>query len=145
MEKRAVESSKKFNTMFGVSALATVSVEEISSLIETPKMFQFYFHKDRGLNDSCLERAKAAKFDVMALTVDTITGGNRGKRFKNWFYFPPRLTLSSLFSFGNQTNVGDKLFNKGKFELPHLQDFVKKERAQIPQLEIIFLQCWINQ
>ena len=40
-------------------------------------MFQFYFHKDRGLNDSCLERAKAAKFDVMALTVDTITGGNR--------------------------------------------------------------------
>ena len=62
--------------MFGVSALATVSVEEISSLIDTPKMFQFYFHKDRGLNDSCLERAKAAKFDVMALTVDTITGGN---------------------------------------------------------------------
>ena len=57
--------------MFGVSALATVSVEEISSMIDTPKMFQFYFHKDRGLNDSCLERAKAAKFDVMALT-DTI-------------------------------------------------------------------------
>ena len=63
--------------MFGVSALATVSVEEIASLIDTPKMFQFYFHKDRGLNDSCLERAKAAKFDVLALTVDTITGGNR--------------------------------------------------------------------
>ena len=37
--------------MFGVSALATVSVEEISSMIDTPKMFQFYFHKDRGLND----------------------------------------------------------------------------------------------
>ena len=36
-------------------------------------MFQFYFHKDRGLNDSMLERVKAAKFDVLALTVDTIT------------------------------------------------------------------------
>ena len=72
-ERAVGKAAQKFNTMFGVSALATVSVEEISSIIKTPKMFQFYFHKDRGLNDSCLERAKAAKFDVMALTVDTIT------------------------------------------------------------------------
>ena len=43
--------------MFGVSALATVSVEEISSMIDT-QMFQFYFHKDRGLNDSCLREPK---------------------------------------------------------------------------------------
>ena len=78
--------------MFGVSALATVSVEEISSMIDTPKMFQFYFHKDRGLNDSCLERAKAAKFDVMALTVDTITGGNR-ERFKNWLYITSKINF----------------------------------------------------
>ena len=35
--------------MFGVSALATVSVEEIS-LIDTPKCFSFIFI-DRGLND----------------------------------------------------------------------------------------------
>ena len=56
------------------------------SLIDTPKMFQFYFHKDRGLNDSCLERAKAAKFDVLALTVDTITGGNRERDFEDWLY-----------------------------------------------------------
>ena len=88
--------------MFGVSALATVSVEEISSLIDTPKMFQFYFHKDRGLNDSCLERAKAAKFDVMALTVDTITGGNRERDLRTGFTSPPKLTLASLFSFATK-------------------------------------------
>ena len=58
MVKEQLEKQlKKFNTMFGVSALATVSVEEISSMIDSPKMFQFYFHKDRGLNDSCLERS----------------------------------------------------------------------------------------
>ena len=61
--------------MFGVSSLSTVSVDEISSISECPKMFQFYFHKDRGLNKYMLDRAKKAKFDVLALTVDTITGG----------------------------------------------------------------------
>ena len=53
-ERAVGRAAQKFNTMFGVSALATVSVEEISSMIDTPKMFQFCFHKDRGLNDSCL-------------------------------------------------------------------------------------------
>ena len=125
-ERAVGRAAQKFNTMFGVSALATVSVEEISSLIDTPKMFQFYFHKDRGLNDSCLERAKAAKFDVMALTVDTITGGNRERDLRTGFTSPPKLTLSSLYSFATKPMWGINYLTKGKFELPHLQDFVKE-------------------
>ena len=125
-ERAVGKAAKKFNTMFGVSALATVSVEEISAMIDTPKMFQFYFHKDRGLNDSCLERAKAAKFDVMALTVDTITGGNRERDLRTGFTSPPKLTLSSLFSFATKPMWGINYMTKGKFELPHLQDFVKE-------------------
>ena len=120
------KAAQKFNTMFGVSALATVSVEEIASLIDTPKMFQFYFHKDRGLNDSCLERAKAAKFDVLALTVDTITGGNRERDLRTGFTSPPKLTLSSLYSFATKPMWGINYLTKGKFELPHLQDYVKE-------------------
>ena len=91
-------------------------------MIDTPKMFQFYFHKDRGLNDSCLERAKAAKFDVMALTVDTITGGNRERDLRTGFTSPPKLTLSSLFSFATKPMWGINYLTKGKFELPHIQD-----------------------
>ena len=44
--ERAVErAAKKFNTMFGVSALATVSVEEISSMMIPQKCFNFIFTK----------------------------------------------------------------------------------------------------
>ena len=67
-------------------------------------MFQFYFHKD-GLNDALLERAKAAKFDVMALTVDTITGGNLERDLRTGFTSPPKLTLNSLYSFA-KADVG---------------------------------------
>ena len=123
-ERAVGKAAQKFNTMFGVSALATVSVEEISSIINTPKMFQFYFHKDRGLNNAVLERAKAAKFDVMALTVDTITGGNRERDLRTGFTSPPKLTLSSLFSFATKPMWGINYLTKGKFELPHLQDYV---------------------
>ena len=125
-ERAVGKAAQKFNTMFGVSALATVSVEEIASLIDTPKMFQFYFHKDRGLNSAVLDRVKAAKFDVMALTVDTITGGNRERDLRTGFTSPPKLTLSSLFSFVSKPMWGINYLTKGKFELPHLQDYVQE-------------------
>ena len=125
-ERAVGKAAQKFNTMFGVSSLATVSVEEISSMIDTPKLFQFYYHKDKGLNNAILERVKAAKFDVMALTVDTITGGNRERDLRTGFTSPPKLTLASLFSFATKPMWGINYVTRGKFELPHLQDHVKE-------------------
>ena len=63
-ERAVARAAEKFGTMFGVSSLGTVSVEEIGSMIKTPKMFQFYFHKDRALNNAMIARAKEANFDV---------------------------------------------------------------------------------
>src|ERR1700746_2168721 len=76
-ERAVAKAAEKFGTMFGVSSLRTVSVGEIGAAITTPKMFQLYFHKDRGLTNRMIERCLAADFDVLALTVDTIVGGNR--------------------------------------------------------------------
>jgi len=50
-------------------------------MVSTPKMFQLYVHKDQGLNRSMIERCQAAKFDCIALTVDTIVGGKRERNF----------------------------------------------------------------
>ncbi len=125
-ERAVAKAAQKFNTMFGVSSLATVSVEEISNLVDTPKMFQFYYHKDKGLNNSILQRAKDANFDVMALTVDTITGGNRERDIRTGFTSPPKFTLSSMFSYVTKPKWAIDYLTKGKFELPHLQDYVKE-------------------
>ena len=123
-ERAVGKAAKKYNTMFGVSALATVSVEEISSLIDTPKMFQFYFHKDRGLNDSCLDRAKNAGFDVLALTVDTITGGNRERDLRTGFTSPPKFTFESTLSYILKPAWAINYLTKEKFSLPHLDKYV---------------------
>jgi len=123
-ERAVAKAAEKYGTMFGVSSLSTVSVEEIATLSHAPKMFQFYFHKDRGLNDSLLERAKAAKFDVLALTVDTITGGNRERDLRTGFTIPPKITPSGLLSFITKPMWGINFLTKSKFELPHLQDYV---------------------
>ena len=118
--------AEKHSTMFGVSSLSTVSVEEIAQITNTPKMFQFYFHKDRGLNQDLLIRAKKANFDVLALTVDTITGGNRERDLRTGFTIPPKFTLSSLISLALKPQWAINHLIRDKFDLPHLKDYVKE-------------------
>jgi L-lactate dehydrogenase (cytochrome) len=125
-ERAVAKAAETFGTMFGVSSLRTVSVEEIGSTISTPKLFQLYFHKDRGLTNSMIERCIAANFDVLALTVDTITGGNRERDLRTGFTSPPRLTPKSLLSFALHPRWAVNYFTHEKFELPQLKDYVKE-------------------
>jgi L-lactate dehydrogenase (cytochrome) len=125
-ERAVAKAAEKFGTMFGISSLGTVSVEEIGSTIATPKLFQLYFHKDRGLTNSMIERCIAANFDVLALTVDTITGGNRERDLRTGFTSPPRLTLKSLLSFALHPRWAVDYFTHEKFELPQLKHYVKE-------------------
>lgn len=125
-ELAVAKAAEKFGTMFGISSLGTVSIEEISAAIKTPKLFQLYFHKDRGLTNSMIERCIAAKFDALALTVDTITGGNRERDLRTGFTSPPRLSLKSLLSFALHPNWAINYFTHAKFELPQLKDYVKE-------------------
>jgi len=123
-ERAVARAAEKYGTYFGVSALGTVSLDEISKLTSTPKLFQFYFHKDRGLNDAMVESAQAAGFDALALTVDTITGGNRERDLYTGFTSPPRLTLKSLASFALHPGWAKDYFFGEPFELAELKDYV---------------------
>jgi L-lactate dehydrogenase (cytochrome) len=119
-------AAEKYNTIFGVSSLGTVSVEKIGEMIRTPKLFQLYYHKDKELTRNMMDRCKEANFDGLALTVDTIVGGNRERDLYTGFTTPPRLTLKSLLSFMTHPSWAFNYFTHEKFELSQLKDYVKE-------------------
>jgi L-lactate dehydrogenase (cytochrome) len=82
-ERAVAGAATKYRTLFGVSSLGTVSLEELRKAHDTPQVYQLYFHKDRGLNRAMLQRAKEARVEIMMLTVDTITGGNRERDLRS--------------------------------------------------------------
>lgn len=119
-------AAEKFNTIFGVSSLGTVSIEQIGAQIRTPKLFQLYYHKDKGLTRSMIDRCKENNFDAMTLTVDTIVGGNRERDLYTGFTSPPRLTLKSLLSFAAHPGWAFNYFTHEKFELSQLKGYVNE-------------------
>ena len=98
-ERAVGKVAEEFGTFFGISSLATVSIEEIAANYQCPKIFQLYVHKDQGLNNSMIEKCKEHDFDAITLTVDTIVGGNRERDLRTGFTSPPKLTPSSFLSF----------------------------------------------
>lgn len=123
-ERAVGNAAQKFGTWFGISSLGTISIEEVAERISSPKMFQLYIHKDKGLNDNMIERCQAANFDALALTVDTIVGGNRERDLVTGFTSPPRLTPSSLMSFAIKPRWAANYFLRDSFELSQLKDYV---------------------
>ena len=123
-EFAVARAAENHGTWFGISSLGTASIEAIGSAIDTPTMFQLYYHKDKGLTNSMIERCKEADFDAIALTVDTIVGGNRERDLVTGFTSPPRLTLGSALSFATHPRWTMNYLFREKFELSQLKDYV---------------------
>ena len=123
-ENAVAAAADKFGTLFGVSSLGTVSLSEIRKSYSGPQCYQFYFHKDRALNRVMLENAKEANVDVMMLTVDTITGGNRERDLKTGFSIPFKLSLSGILQFAIKPLWALNYLTHEKFSLPQLDDHV---------------------
>ena len=119
-ERATAKAAEKMGTMFGISTMATTSIEEIGKLTNGPKLFQIYIHKDRGLTDNLIERCKQVGFNSVCLTVDTVVAGNRERDHRTGFSTPPRLTLSSLLSFALHPGWSLNYLFSDKFKLENI-------------------------
>ncbi len=137
-ERAVARAAEKFGLWFGISSLATVSIEEIGAMGNNPKMFQLYVHKDKGLNRSMIERCQAAKFDAIALTVDTIVGGKRERCLRSGFSSPPRFTPSSLLSYAIKPRWALDYVFREKFALPNLDTHVSAGTSEPVSIQRYF-------
>jgi L-lactate dehydrogenase (cytochrome) len=126
-ERAVGAAAAGIGTLFGVSSLATVSIEEMRAAYATPQCFQFYFHKDRGLNRDLLQRAQDAGVDVMMLTVDSITGGNRERDLRSGFAIPFRLTLPGMLQFAIKPAWAINYLAHERFRMPQLERHIRMD------------------
>ncbi|WP_456814912.1 alpha-hydroxy acid oxidase [Bradyrhizobium sp. USDA 4529] len=81
---------------FCLSTVSSVRLEEVAETSGAGNWFQLYIFRNRDLSRSLLERARAAGYAVLVITVDCATGGNRERDPRNDFTLPLRLTRRNL-------------------------------------------------
>ncbi|MPZ52390.1 MAG: alpha-hydroxy-acid oxidizing protein [Acidimicrobiia bacterium] len=76
---------------YTLSTLGTRSIEEVAAVSDGRKWFQVYVWKDRGLVAEMLDRAAAAAYEAIVITVDTAVLGRRERDVRRGFSLPPKL------------------------------------------------------
>ena len=137
-ERAVAQAAARFGIWFGISSLATHSIEEIAALTDGPKLFQLYVHKDKGLNASMIERCQASGFDALALTVDTIVSGKRERCLRSGFTTPPRFSASSLWSYATRPRWTLDYVIGPNFRLPNLDGHVEEGSGKAVSIQDYF-------
>lgn len=75
-EVATAEGASKSGGLLCVSSASTISMEDIAKASSGPKWFQIYLDVDEGFSREVLQRAKAAGFKAIILTVDAIGQGS---------------------------------------------------------------------
>jgi len=72
---------------FTLSSLSSTPMEAVADALgATTKWFQFYWSSDRAVAESFLDRAEAAGYDAIVLTVDAPTLGWRDRLLERGYY-----------------------------------------------------------
>ena len=78
------------------ATLGTTALEDVAAQGNGPLWFQLYVWRDRGLCEELVDRARAAGYRALVLTVDTAVPGARERDLRNGLSIPPALTPRTL-------------------------------------------------
>ena len=86
---------------FVLAEQAGVSIEEVGALVRDepgrgPLTMQMRLHHDRGFDVALMERARAAGFDAIVLTLDSVSNGARDRERRTGFVPPAGIAPVNL-------------------------------------------------
>ena len=96
-ELAVARAAERAGLPYTLSTLATRSIEEVAAVSSGSKWFQVYVWRDRGLVKEMIDRAAAAGFEALMLTVDTAVLGRRERDARRGFTLPPKIGIGTMF------------------------------------------------
>ena len=99
-EIAAAQAAKGAATLFILSSLSNTAMETVFAQAASPRWFQLYIYKDRGVTSALVQRAEAAGAEAIVLTVDAPGLGTRERDARNQFTLPEGLSVENLTPLG---------------------------------------------
>ncbi len=96
-EIKGARAAAAFGIPFCLSTMSICSIEDVRAASDQPFWFQQYLMRDRGFNQSLIERAIAARCSALILTLDLQILAERRRDARNGLSIPPRVTLRNAW------------------------------------------------
>ena len=95
-ERAVARAAARAGVVQVVSTLSSYPLEEIAAASSGPRWFQLYAYRDWGLTRELVERAEAAGYAALCLTVDGSIPGVRERDARNRFRLPSDLRAGNF-------------------------------------------------
>jgi L-lactate dehydrogenase (cytochrome) len=95
-ELAVARAAERAGVPYALSTMGTRSIEEVAAVNQGHKWFQVYTWRDRGLVKELVQRAAAAGYSTLWLTVDTAVLGRRERDVRRGFSLPPKIGPGTL-------------------------------------------------
>ena len=111
----------KYAIPHGVSTVASTAMEQIIETAEGHAWFQLYFSGDGTGSFKLVERAKAAGYETLVLTVDVPEVGRRPRELRHRFKMPFKLGPKQFVDFALHPYWSLSMLMHGKPEMANFQ------------------------
>jgi 4-hydroxymandelate oxidase len=99
-EIATANAARAAGTLFILSSFSNTAMESVLPLAASPRWFQLYIYKDRGITEELVRRSEAAGAEAIVVTVDAPGLGTRERDMRNHFRLPDDLALENLVPLG---------------------------------------------
>jgi len=98
----ACSAAKAKSIPYTLSTMGTTTIEEVAATGHPNLWFQLYVTSDRRLSDPLIDRAAAAGYQALVLTIDTVVTGRRTRDLRNGLTIPPQLSPRTIVDIGRR-------------------------------------------
>jgi len=96
-EAAVARAATRAGIPYALTTMGTVSIEDVAREAGTgTTWFQLYVWRDRGLSRELVQRAQAAGYHALVVTVDVPVPGRRLRDLRNGFTIPPAVSPRTL-------------------------------------------------
>ena len=90
-ERAAARAAIAAGTGYALSHGSVCTMEVLAETGIVPRFMQIFVYRDRSFTHEFIDRAAAAGYQGLILTIDNQLGGNRERDLRNGFTIPPKL------------------------------------------------------
>jgi len=95
-ELMSARAATAAGTAYALSHGSICTMEALAATGATPRLMQVFVYRDRSFTHEFIDRAEAAGYHGLILTIDNQFGGNRERDIRNGFTIPPKLGAAQV-------------------------------------------------
>ena len=114
---------------YTLSTMATTSIERMADAVQGALWFQLYVLRDHEANFRLVDRARAAGYSTLVVTVDLQAGGKRERDLRNGVSVPMRMSLRHLYEGMTHPGWSWQMLRHGMPRFENVQGLLGDESA----------------